>query len=84
MLTGELATFIDTADSGNAVYRRFCKDCGSPVLTDTDKAREEGAIFFKAGTLDETADIEPSIHMWTKSAQSWFAFPCGQTQLPEQ
>ncbi len=83
-LAGELATFTDTADSGNAVYRRFCAKCGSPVLTDTDQAREQGTIFFKAGTLDRTADLEPTMHMWTRSAQRWIAFPSDHPQLPEQ
>ncbi|MDP3673509.1 MAG: GFA family protein [Novosphingobium sp.] len=83
-LTGELATYTDTADTGNAVFRRFCPRCGSPVLTDTDQAREQGIIFFKAGTLDVTRDLEPATHMWTKSAQGWVAFPGHHEQLLEQ
>lgn len=81
---GELTTFTDRADSGNPVYRQFCAQCGSPVLTDTDQARGQGTIFFKAGTLDETADLEPTAHMWTKSAQHWVVWPEGAAIVPEQ
>jgi hypothetical protein len=84
VLTGDLATFTDRADSGNAVIRQFCNRCGSPVLTDTEAARAQGIIFFKAGTLDRTDDLEPATHMWTKSAQGWMAFPEHHAKLLEQ
>ena len=83
-LSGELKIFTDKADSGNAVYRQFCPNCGSPVLTDTEAARAGGVIFFKAGTLDKTQDIEPNLHYWAKSAQKWFTFPAEHTVLDEQ
>ena len=77
-------TYEDKGDSGKAVYRQFCAHCGSPVLTDTPDAEAQGIIFFKAGTLDQTADLEPATHMWTKSAQHWVVFPEHHNTLPEQ
>ena len=37
--------------------------------------REEGSttLSLKAGTLDDTSDIVPTSHLWTKRAQSWLA-----------
>lgn len=84
VLDGELTTFTDRGDSGNAVYRKFCGQCGSPVLTDTPGAQEQDIIFFKAGTLDLTADLAPATHVWTKSAQNWMVFADGAVTLPEQ
>lgn len=83
-VTGTLTTYEDKGDSGKAVYRQFCAHCGSPVLTDTPDAEAQGIIFFKAGTLDQTADLEPATHMWTKSAQHWVVFPEHHNTLPEQ
>jgi len=83
-LRGELHTFSHPGSSGQTVNRRFCGQFGSPVLTDTEAAREQGIIFFKAGTLDETADLAPTVHYWTKSAQHWFAIPEGVTCLEKQ
>ena len=33
-IQGQLKTFHDTGDSGQAVDRNFCPECGSPVFTD--------------------------------------------------
>lgn len=83
-VTGDLATFSHPGSSGQTVNRQFCGRCGSPVLTDTAQARDQGIIFFKAGTLDETADLAPSLHYWTRSAQAWFALPEGVACLETQ
>lgn len=83
-LEGELTTFDDTGESGNAVWRKFCAKCGSPVLTDTPDAEAQGLIFFKAGTLDQTSDLAPASHLWTKSAQQWVVFPADAPKLPKQ
>jgi hypothetical protein len=83
-LTGELTTYQDSGTTGQPVYRKFCARCGSPVVTDTPAAEAQGIIFIKAGTLDETADLAPTLHYWTKSAQQWFAYPDGAECLAEQ
>lgn len=81
---GELETFSHPGSSGQTVERRFCGNCGSPILTDTPAAREQGILFFKAGTLDQTSDLEPTTHFWTRSAQPWFSIPGGVTCLEKQ
>lgn len=81
---GTLKSFHDTAASGRPVERKFCPDCGSPVITDNPTAEGQGIIFLKAGTLDETADLAPTVHYWTKSAQRWFRHPEDGVCLEEQ
>ena len=81
---GELQTFSHPGSSGETVNRKFCGNCGSPILTDTAAARDQGIIFFKAGTLDRIDDLAPSVHYWTRSAQPWFAIPAGVTCLEKQ
>jgi len=67
--TGELKTYNDIGDSGAAVRRQFCPECGSPVFTRVDQP--EGVMFVKAGTLDDTSDLKPAAHCYTKSKQDW-------------
>lgn len=83
-VTGEPAMFAHPGSSGQTVERRFCRDCGSPVMTDTAAARAQGIVFFKAGTLDETADLAPTVHYWMDSAQGWFEAPEGTTCIARQ
>lgn len=68
-VSGDLKTYVDTADSGNVVNRHFCDTCGSPVLTTVPT--QPGMTFVKAGTLDDTSVLKPSVHFWTGSAQEW-------------
>ncbi len=82
-LSGDLKVFEDQGTSGQTVYRQFCPECGSPVLTDTPGAREADIIFIKAGTLDDVSDLKPTTHYWTKSAQPWIPLP-GDAELLEQ
>ncbi len=74
-LTGTLKVYEDRGTSGKPVWRNFCPDCGSPVLTDTPGAREADMIFIKAGTLDDVSDLKPTAHWWTESAQPWLPLP---------
>jgi hypothetical protein len=36
-----------------------------------------GALWLRAGTLDDTRWLKPVAHLWTRSAQPWFALPEG-------
>lgn len=69
-LTGELSTF-DTVgeDSGETAHRRFCATCGSPILSESGSL--PGIALVKAGTLDDTSWVKPTIHVWAESSQAW-------------
>lgn len=82
-VTGTLTVYQDRADSGQAVFRKFCGACGSPVITETPQGTADGLIFIKAGTLDDTSNLAPAVHYWTDSAQDWFVFGPGN-KLPTQ
>lgn len=72
---GRPKVFEDRGTSGQKVFRNFCPECGSPVITDTERAREQGIIFIKAGTLDDPTDLKPTTHYWAKRAHDWFVMP---------
>src|SRR5258708_5652311 len=67
-VTGPLKTFDDTGDSGKPVHRRFCPDCGSPITTDVDAM--PALTFIKAGTLDDTSLLKPTMEIYFRSAPS--------------
>lgn len=75
--TGPIKTFNDVGDSGKPVNRNFCPDCGSPITSDVDAV--PGLTFIKAGTLDDTSWLKPTMEIYCDSAQSWF-LPSGDTQ----
>jgi hypothetical protein len=83
-LEGELQTFEDKGTSGQTVFRRFCGNCGSPVITDTEHAPEMGLIFIKAGTLDEVDDLVPSVHVWAERKHCWLTLAEDQLQLERE
>lgn len=68
-VSGDVSSYIDTADSGNMITRQFCGRCGSPLFTLSDTM--PGMIFVKAGTLDDTDAYTPQVHIWAKSKQGW-------------
>jgi hypothetical protein len=71
-ITGEMKTYEDKGESGDPVWRRFCGNCGSPILSDLPS--QQGLHFVKAGTLDDVSGLEPKLHFWTVSAQPWVRF----------
>jgi hypothetical protein len=83
-LEGHLRVYEDRGSSGQKVFRQFCESCGSPILTDTERAREQGVIFIKAGTFDEVSDLEPTTHYWTRRAHRWLPLPAGAALLDQE
>jgi hypothetical protein len=68
-LSGEAKEYHSVADSGNAVFRGFCSECGSSVLYGS--AAFPNAIFVTAGSLDDPAWFRPTMVVYTSSAQPW-------------
>ena len=49
-ITGELKTYEDHGESGGAVLRRFCPNCGAPVVSHIPAAPD--FVIIKAGAFD--------------------------------
>jgi len=67
--SGSPKTYADTGSSGLPVDRKFCGDCGSPILTDVKAI--EGLLFIKGGTLDDTASVQLGAEIWCDSKADW-------------
>ncbi|WP_164157060.1 GFA family protein [Sandarakinorhabdus rubra] len=72
-ITGEVKTYEDQGESGGAVRRQFCSNCGSPLFSRVSAAPD--LVFIKAGTLDDTSQFTPQMQFWTDSKQHWIELP---------
>src|SRR5262245_18528509 len=58
---------------GEAGKRKRCAACATGVWT--ERRKSPGLIWLRPGTLDVTRWLNPIAHLWTRSAQPWFAIP---------
>ena len=80
-IQGELKTYKDTGDSGKAVYRRFCPNCGSGVIAEADVL--PGLAIMLAGGLDDASVFQPTMELYCSSAQPWVHADGERKQFPK-
>ena len=69
-IQGETLAAVQTmGESGQPVTRRFCRNCGSAIVSDV--AATPTLDWVKAGTLDDTSWLQPQMNIWCDSAQPW-------------
>jgi hypothetical protein len=73
---GNLSTYDDIGDSGKAVHRRFCPNCGSGVVAEVDVM--PGVTIVLAGSLDDPVAFKPSMEIFCSSTQPWMLEPSDQ------
>lgn len=66
---GSPKSFTYQGDSGQAVERFFCANCGSPLFTRA--AAVDNLRFVRAVSLDDTTGISLGAHIYCASAQPW-------------
>ena len=75
LLEGVPKSFARAGESGRIVTGWFCPECGTRLYHTPGQL--SGNINVKPGTLDNTSDLAPTVHVWTKSAQKWVQLPPG-------
>ena len=76
-IDGELRVFRAVDESGSALERHFCPQCGSAVMITLDRYPTIRSMM--GGTLDDKSALKPSYSLWTSSGQSWLTLPAGIT-----
>ena len=66
---GTLTTFAGRGDSGKATYRRFCPECGSPVIHEAEVMPD--VVMIMTGTLDDASWVKPGMEIYCDRAQPW-------------
>ena len=69
LLRGEPRSYEKRADSGNAITRMFCPQCGSQLYSEREDLPQFRAI--RVGALDDASSLEVGLHIWTRSALPW-------------
>ncbi|KAM4063899.1 glutathione-dependent formaldehyde-activating enzyme [Hirsutella rhossiliensis] len=64
-IDGQVKRWQGKGSSGNAVYRVFCPECGSPIAHEPDANKAVSVL--KAGTLDTNIkkNLKPDTEIWT-------------------
>jgi hypothetical protein len=71
LLSGELKTYIKTADGGNRRAMMFCPECGTQIYAtavETDQPRMFG---IRLGTVDQRNEIVPKSEKYLGSKLVW-------------
>ena len=72
-VNGEPKVYVTKGDSGRDVQRSFCAECGSTLFSTCDVM--PGLHFIEAGSLDDASWLNPTMHIYTSSAQPWAGIP---------
>ena len=80
-MTGSVSTYEGRGDTGNATYRRFCPDCGSPVAVEA--AVMTDVVMIPVGTLDDASAVTPAMQIYCDSAQPWALLEGGIRRFPK-
>ncbi len=72
LLSGELKTYVKTAESGRLRAQTFCPECGTAIYA-ADAVPGDGPNFvgLRIATARQRDSLPPKRHVWHRSAQPW-------------
>jgi hypothetical protein len=68
-VTGTVKTYRDIGDSGKAMFRNFCPECGATLYDNAEMM--PGIAMVMTGTLDDASWVKPAVEIYCDSAQPW-------------
>jgi hypothetical protein len=79
---GALTPWSRTSEEGNTNTRYSCASCGNIIYGIGDSNPELAKL--QSGTLEDTSEVEPEVHMWTARKQPWVTLSCRVPQFETQ
>lgn len=70
LLSGQLKTYIKTADSGNRRAMMFCPDCGTQIYA-TSVDTQDRIFGVRLGTTHQRTEIKPRQQYYVGSKLDW-------------
>ena len=70
LLSGNLKTYVKTAEDGNKRAQSFCPDCGTPIYS-ASAGEELSKVGIRLGTVRQREQLPPRKQIWCRSAQDW-------------
>ena len=80
-IQGSPKTYAHKGDSGKEVVAKFCANCGSTILSEPEVL--PGVSIVRAGTLDDTSWLKPTMEIFCDSAQPWVELGGGMQRFPK-
>ncbi|MGL4604869.1 MAG: GFA family protein [Iodobacter sp.] len=71
-ISGILAEYTKTADSGNILTRQFCPRCGTHLFGKLSAHPQVRIV--RVGNLDDPSSVRPGMNIWAASAPNWACF----------
>lgn len=78
---GSTKAYASAGDSGKSVVARFCPNCGTTITSEPEVM--PGASILRAGTLDDTAWLKPTMEIYCDSKQNWVQLGGGLQSFPK-
>lgn len=69
-LSGQLKTYVKTAESGAKRVHSFCANCGTPIYACAD-VEDPPSYSLRVGCLKQRAELPPRKRVWCRSALEW-------------
>ena len=82
VVSGAIAEYVKTADSGNEITRQFCPSCGTHLFAKSSGRPQFRVI--RVGNLDEPSSIQPSVNIWASSAPTWACLDSSLERVEQQ
>ncbi len=80
-IQGPTKSYAAKGDSGKNNVSKFCPNCGSIILSDPEMM--PGVSILRAGTLDDTSWVKPTMEIYCDSAQPWVKLGGGMKRFPK-
>lgn len=81
VIEGALEGWARINGEGTRTTHYVCAECKTRIHS-TNEGRP-GLAILRTGTLDDSIDVVPVVHMWTKSKQAWVGLPEGAEAYAE-
>jgi len=81
-LQGALTPWSRVSAEGNINTRYSCASCGNIIYGSGDTSPELAKV--QPGTLDDTSEVQPEVHMWTGNKQPWLTLSTRVRQFETQ
>jgi hypothetical protein len=80
-ISGPVSVYQLTTPSGNVSKQRVCSTCHTRIYN-SNSARP-GIVVVRAGTLDQSDQLDVVAHIWVKRRQPWLKLPENAPTWPE-
>ena len=72
LLSGELSTYVKTAESGTERAMKFCPICATQIYG-TYVGDEPAVVSLRVGTVRQRAELIPQHQIWCRSQVGWLS-----------